>query len=244
MLERQRKWEYEDDESIEEIFGQLCAIPKPGKVRVPPSQGHGRGMLAWIHKDLVEQWRIQSDDCFSVSKSQRIGSAPIRLSFAKDIWGGGDRATYAEILKRIPMVEGGCWVWQADKPERGRGRSQQSRGRGEGFRQARPCPPLQPPQRQPQNQERGGPPHRQPQIQAHKAPPQDQADQQHQPVKVEVNSPGRRAVIDPRYRALTCYNYEEPDHFVGICDKPKVCFICAVPGHYMNACHYGKRNNQ
>jgi hypothetical protein len=77
------------------------------------------------------------------------------------------------------------------------------------------------------------PPHRQPQIQAQKVPPQDQADQQHQPVKVEVNSPGRRAVIDPRYRALTCYNYEEPDHFVGICDKPKVCFhlCCAGPLH-------------
>jgi hypothetical protein len=34
--------------------------------------------------------------------------------------------------------------------------------------------------------------------------------------------------IDSRYQNLTCYNCGEPSHFVGICDKPKVCFICGV----------------
>ncbi|PAN34492.1 hypothetical protein PAHAL_6G159300 [Panicum hallii] len=28
----------------------------------------------------------------------------------------------------------------------------------------------------------------------------------------------------------------EPGHFFGICGKPKVCFICAVPGHHMDVC--------
>jgi hypothetical protein len=42
--------------------------------------------------------------------------------------------------------------------------------------------------------------------------------------------------IDPRYRNLTYYNCGEPGHFVGICDKAKLCFICVVPGHYMIQC--------
>jgi hypothetical protein len=48
-------------------------------------------------------------------------------------------------------------------------------------------------------------------------------------------------MIDSRYRALTCYNCREPSHFVGIYNKPKVCFICIVPGHYMNVCPLWKK---
>jgi hypothetical protein len=31
-----------------------------------------------------------------------------------------------------------------------------------------------------------------------------------------------KPLIDPRYRAMTCYNCGELDHFVGICSRPKV----------------------
>jgi hypothetical protein len=48
--------------------------------------------------------------------------------------------------------------------------------------------------------------------------------------------------IDPRYRSLTCYNCGEPNHFVGIYDKPKVCFICAISGHYMTDCPQWKKS--
>jgi hypothetical protein len=57
---------------------------------------------------------------------------------------------------------------------------------------------------------------------------------QEQKVTSDLSVP--KDVIDPRYRAMTCYNCGEPWHFVGICDKPKMCFICAIPGHYMSDC--------
>jgi hypothetical protein len=40
-------------------------------------------------------------------------------------------------------------------------------------------------------------------------------------------------MIDPRYRGMTCYNCGELGHFVGICEKSKVGFICSIPGYYM-----------
>jgi hypothetical protein len=51
-----------------------------------------------------------------------------------------------------------------------------------------------------------------------------------------------RSEIDPRYISMTCYNYGEPGHFIGICSKPKICFICAVPGHYMTECTFWKKS--
>jgi hypothetical protein len=47
--------------------------------------------------------------------------------------------------------------------------------------------------------------------------------------------------IDPRYRNMTCYNCREPGHFVGICSKPKICFMCVVPRHYMTECPKWKK---
>ena len=57
-------------------------------------------------------------------------------------------------------------------------------------------------------------------------------------VQTQVTGPTSEIafVIDERYRTLTCYNYGESGHFVGNCKKPKVCFICNIPGHHMSAC--------
>jgi hypothetical protein len=56
------------EESIEEIFGQLWAIPKADKVRVPSPQRHGKGMVVWIRKELVKNHCIGPEDCFPVSR--------------------------------------------------------------------------------------------------------------------------------------------------------------------------------
>jgi hypothetical protein len=78
----------------------------------------------------VKECCIHLEDCYLVSKSQQIDTVPTRLSFEKDIWGGGDHAMFVEALKKIPMAEGGRWVWQADKPSRApnQGRFQPNRG--------------------------------------------------------------------------------------------------------------------
>jgi hypothetical protein len=49
-------------------------------------------------------------------------------------------------------------------------------------------------------------------------------------------------MIDPRYKGLICYNCGEPGHFVGICRKPKICFICAILVHYMIECPQWKKS--
>jgi hypothetical protein len=45
-----------------------------------------------------------------VGRSDRFDAEPRRMSFAKDIWAGGDRATFVEALKKAPMADGGRWV--------------------------------------------------------------------------------------------------------------------------------------
>jgi hypothetical protein len=95
----------QDEECVEELFGQLWAIPK-SKPRVPTPHLHG-GRLIWKRRDLVRERRVHPEDCFPMSRSQRDGKVSTTLSFMKDMWAGGERATYKEVFNSIPMTEGG-----------------------------------------------------------------------------------------------------------------------------------------
>jgi hypothetical protein len=58
----------------------------------------------------------------------------------------------------------------------------------------------------------------------------------------ELSHTDHVAEIDPRYRSMNCYNCGEPSHFMGTYRKPKICFICAILGHYMSVCPMWKKN--
>jgi hypothetical protein len=95
---------------------------------------------------------------------------------------------------------------------------------------SKPDPPPHPPQHQQQKQDQT----RLNQGEKHKNQPIKQP-MKTLPTKLnehQVKHPNlatAKAVIDPRYKAMTCHNCGEPGHFMGICDKPKVCFNCAIP---------------
>jgi hypothetical protein len=63
----------------------------------------------------VRSRRIRWEDCFPVGRHERIVDKPKKISFSHDIWAGGSRATFTEMLKQFPMAERGWWVWQSER---------------------------------------------------------------------------------------------------------------------------------
>jgi hypothetical protein len=222
-----------EEEAVEKKFSQLWAVPKPDSPRVPHAPPCG-GCLVWIRRDLLREKRVQPEDCYPAARGQRIEGIPVLLSFSREILARG-KATYADMLKRSSMAEGGRWVSQSDTASQApnRGGFAGQRGRGAGF-QGRQGQQQRPPNRPPQ-----------PQLRQPVHQPVDPTHQQTQTKGKEkqVNSglDFSAIEIDPRYRSMTCYNCGEPDHFVGNCSKPKVYFMCAIPGHYMTKCPKWKK---
>jgi hypothetical protein len=72
-----------NDESIEEIFGQLWVIPNMERARVPEQRSQGGG-LVWVCSELVRAGKVTPVDCFLVS--QRVEGIPKLISFAPGSW--------------------------------------------------------------------------------------------------------------------------------------------------------------
>jgi hypothetical protein len=178
-----------------------------------------------------------------VSRNQQFDKPPVRVSWSQDFKSGeGAKATFAEVVKQVAMVDGGKWVWQPDKPlPRAPMRGRPQRGRGAGglpqgqVRANQPPPPPHPLQKQGAGGGAGSGQANQQKVQVRQ--PQDKAAHPSHQVKSSTSV----VEIDPRYRKLTCYNCGEPGHFIGICEKPKICFICAIPGHNMSDCPSWKK---
>jgi hypothetical protein len=43
-------------------------------------------------------------------------------------------------------------------------------------------------------------------------------------------------MFDLKYKDVICYNCGEPCHYVGMCHRPKKCFICGSQMHHMDKC--------
>jgi hypothetical protein len=67
------------EQFVEELFGQLWAVPKPAaRVRTAGPKG---GCLIWIRKDLVKERRIHPEDCYPVSRDHHFVQPTTTLSF-------------------------------------------------------------------------------------------------------------------------------------------------------------------
>jgi hypothetical protein len=93
--------EYSDEEGIEEIFGQLWVIPNSEWARVLGLRSRGGG-LAWVRSEF-----LTPADCFPVSRTHRVVGIPKTINFAREIWEGGVRPSYADVVRSSPMAEGG-----------------------------------------------------------------------------------------------------------------------------------------
>ena len=122
-MDRSRSAEtLEEGEAIFDFFGQLWAIdappppPRNPRVRATVASFNPFGQLLWIRKDLLKS-KITPQDCYPVRRSDRFDKPPVSISFARDVWSAGEgKLTYADALKRS-MAEGGCWVWQPERPQ-------------------------------------------------------------------------------------------------------------------------------
>jgi hypothetical protein len=102
-------WSSSVVEYVEEISGQLWSIPKPERARgCDPLLSNSR--LVWIRRDLIRESKVRPEDYFPMSRTQRIDHTPRVLSYLRDLCPIGDRPTFVEVLKRIPMAAGGKWV--------------------------------------------------------------------------------------------------------------------------------------
>lgn len=91
----------QEEGAIQEFFGQLWLVPSSPKssARSREEAKAAQEGLVWIRKDRWESNSFTPDDCFPVRGGDTLGKSPTRLDFAGRIWGEGERASFAQVVK-------------------------------------------------------------------------------------------------------------------------------------------------
>jgi hypothetical protein len=61
----------------------------------------------WIRKELVNERRVRPEDCYPVSRSYKFDRVLTTLSSSELRGGSRDQPSFAEVLRKPPMVDGG-----------------------------------------------------------------------------------------------------------------------------------------
>lgn len=96
----------EDEEEIQNFWGQLWFVPKTNPVertRVREARGED---LVWIRRDLWLAKTFDTSDCHLVGDGDKWDALPSKLSFAENIWGEGKRRSFARVLKETMAGRG------------------------------------------------------------------------------------------------------------------------------------------
>lgn len=90
----------EEVDEIQEFWGQLWLFPTSKTTSRNPKAGRAcEENLVWVQRDLWEAKTFSLEDCFPVSERDVWDSTLKKLSFASSIWGEGQRASFAQVVK-------------------------------------------------------------------------------------------------------------------------------------------------
>jgi hypothetical protein len=128
----------EEGGAIEEFFGQLWLVPTTqathldSRSRVSHSSDPNRD-LVWIPRDLWESKGFSPEDCNPIGYNDSWKKSPLKLKFAKEIWGEGKRKSFVQALKSM-----------AGRGRGGRGPRPRADGNWDGWGEGLHYPPPMP----------------------------------------------------------------------------------------------------
>lgn len=100
----------EEEDEVEEFWGQLWCIPQ-NKLKPQPSRARvgrdNRSNLVWVRRDLWRSKQFGVEDCHPVGEGDVWEDKPRKLNFAEVFWGGDQRRSFLQAVKGSMAGRGG-----------------------------------------------------------------------------------------------------------------------------------------